>query len=94
MNPIVREYFAKLYPQFQQKTQKKTEKRKNEAVLLVDNSHINEFNRRKSGVSSWNFENRFDKNVNITGEYTFPLTNTTAKGYVNINRDFEVQTDG
>ena len=94
MNEKVKKHFASLYPQFEQKCQKKTQINKNEAVILVDNHLFNEFNRRRAGVSGWNWENRFAKKVDTTGTMFLPLSNKESYGDVNLNRDFEKQYDG
>ena len=94
MNEKVKKHFANLYPQFEQENQKVTEINKDEALVLVDNHLFNEFNRRRAGVSGWNSENRFAKRVDTTGTLFLPLSNKDSYGYVNLNRDFEKQTDG
>ena len=94
MREMVKNHFAALYPQFEQEKRKVTEINKGEALVLVDNHLFNEFNKRRAGVSGWNSENRFDKNVDVTGTLFLPLSNKNSYGYVNLNRDFEAQTDG
>ena len=94
MRKMVKKHFANLYPQFEQENQKVTEINKDEALVLVDNHLFNEFNRRRAGVSGWNSENRFAKRVDTTGTLFLPLSNKDSYGYVNLNRDFEKQTDG
>lgn len=94
MRKSTKEHFAALYPAFEQDCTEHASEHKNEAVVLVDDHQISAFNNRFIGIPSWNYEDRFSKNVNTTGDVILPLSNKNSYGYVSINRDFEAQTDG
>ena len=94
MNKVTKEHFARLYPQFEQEKKSEISNENKEAVCLVDNYSFVANNRRYMGIPSWNYENRFSKTVNITGDVILPLSNKDSSGYVSINRDFEPQKSG
>lgn len=68
---------------------------KNEAFYLIDNRKMCVYTRGVRHVpSSWNYENRFSKEPDITGSTTNVLDGTQSDGYVSINRNFKTQSDG
>ena len=81
MRKATKEHFAALYPQLEQNAGFEVKKYKDEAVSLIENTRFYPFNHRHAGITSWNYENRFSKTVNTTGDVIMPLTNKDLYEY-------------